>query len=127
MIWLCYFISDKQFESKTPYEIMQLLAKALADRGDPDIKGSDFWEKYRSEEDFWNEAMAVAPGRPNVGTPLQYPKLPKGYKLIGTSDSLEAGRVTIDDEKTESTGEPVAVQWLREHYGVAEWPMSWHR
>ncbi|MCL4458367.1 MAG: molybdopterin-dependent oxidoreductase [Chloroflexi bacterium] len=127
MIWLRDFVIEKQFESKTPFDIMLLLAKALVDRGDPDIKGSDFWEKYKSEEEFWTEALAGAPGKPNIGTPLPYPNLPKGYKLIGAPDSLEAGRVKIDDAKKEIKGEPVTVKWLREHHGVAVWPMSWYR
>lgn len=127
MIWLRDFVIEKQFESRTPFEIMLLLAKALAERGDPDIKASDFWEKYKSEEDFWTEALAGAPGKPNIGSPLPYPNLPKGYKVIGTPESLEAGRVKIDDAKKEVRGEPVTVKWLRENHGVAVWPMSWYR
>lgn len=127
VLWIRDFVIAKQYESKTPYDIMQLLAKALADRGDPDIKASDFWEKYKDEEAYWTEALAGAPGRPNVGEPLPYPKLPAGYKLIGTPDSLDAGRVTIDNEKKEIKGEPVTIKWMREHHGVAVWPMSWQR
>ena len=59
--------------------------------------------------------------------PLPYPQYPAGYKIIGTPDSLEAGRVTIDNEKKEIRGEPVTVQWLREHHGVAVWPMAYFR
>ena len=127
VIWLRDFVIEKQFESKTPFEIMNALAKALYDRGDADIKPEDFWEKYNEEADFWTEALAGAPGRPNVGTPLPYPQYPAGYKIIGTPDSLEAGRVTIDDEKKEIKGELVTAQWLREHNGVAIWPMSYYR
>ena len=127
MIWLRDFVIGKQFESKTPYDIMQLLAKALADRGDPDVKASDFWDKYKSEEDFWTEALAGAPGRPNVGTPLPYPQYPAGYKLVGTPDSLETGNAKVDDTKKQITGDLVTVKWMRDHHGVAVWPMSWNR
>ncbi len=114
-------------ESKKPTEIMNMLAKKLHELGDPDIKGSDFWEKYKTEEDFVNEMLAVAPGRVNVGTPLPYPQYPEGYKLIGTPDSLEKGDVTIDHEKKVVKGKPVTVEWLRNNNGVAIWPMSWYR
>ncbi len=127
VIWLRDFVIKKQFESRTPYDIMQMLAKALAERGDEDIKANNFWDKYKSEEDFWNEALAVAPGRANAGEPSPYPDLPKNYKLVGTSDSLEKGRVTIDHKKKLVKGEPLTVKWLREHHGVSIWPMSWYR
>lgn len=127
VLWLRDFVIPTQFEARTPYQIMQFLAKALGARGDPDVKGADFWEKYKSEEDFWNEALAVSPGRPNVGDPLPYPHLPKGYKIIGTPDSLDGGHVTVDDKKKEVDGAPLTVAWLRAHHGVAVWPMSWGR
>jgi len=127
VLWLRDFVIEKQFESQTPYEIMQMLAKALMDRGDTDIKAGDFTDKYKSEEDFWNEALAVAPGRANAGEPRPYPNLPKNYKLVGTPDSLESRQVVIDDDKKVVTGAPVTVKWLREHHGVVIWPMSWHR
>ncbi len=114
-------------ESKNPVEIMNLLAKRLYELGDKDIKPSDFWEKYKSEEDFVNEMLAVAPGRANLGEPLPYPNFPEGYKLIGTPDSLEQGRVTIDHDKKTVKGEPVTVAWMRKHQAVAVWPMSYHR
>ncbi len=114
-------------ESKKPTDIMKLLAKKLNELGDSDIKASDFWEKYRTEEDFVNEMLAVAPGRVNVGTPLPYPRYPEGYKLIGTPDSLEKGEVTIDDKSKVVKGKPVTVEWLRNNNGVAIWPMSWYR
>ena len=114
-------------ESKTPFEIMNGLAKALVKHGDTDIKAEDFWAKYKTEEDFWNEALLPAPGKPNVGEPLPYPKLPEGYKLLGTPDSLEAGSVKINHKKKVVQGKPLTVKWLREHYGVADWPMSWRR
>ncbi len=127
VLWLRDFVIEKQFESRTPFEIMQTLAKALGDRGDPDIKAEDFWGRYKSEEEFWTEALAGSPGRAHAGDPLPYPKLPKNYKLVGTPDSLEVGRVTIDHKKKVVKGEPVTVKWMREHHGVAVWPMSWHR
>ncbi|MCL4491907.1 MAG: molybdopterin-dependent oxidoreductase [Nitrospirae bacterium] len=114
-------------ESKKPTDIMKLLAKKLNELGDSDIKASDFWEKYKTEEDFVNEMLAVAPGRVNVGTPLPYPRYPEGYKLIGTPDSLEKGEVTIDDKSKVVKGKPVTVEWLRNNNGVAIWPMSWYR
>jgi anaerobic selenocysteine-containing dehydrogenase len=114
-------------ECKKPFEIMNLLAKKLRDLGDTDIDPKEFWKKYGTEEDFTNEMLSVSPGRANVGSPLPYPKYPEGYTLVGTPDSLEAGRVKIDDEKKKVVGEPLTVAWLREHHGVAIWPMSWQR
>ncbi|GAB4406566.1 MAG: molybdopterin-dependent oxidoreductase [Thermodesulfovibrionales bacterium] len=114
-------------ESKKPTDIMNMLAKKLHELSDPDIKPEDFWEKYKTEEDFVNEMLAVAPGRVNVGTPLPYPQYPEGYKLIGTPDSLEKGEVTIDHAKKVVKGKPVTVEWLRNNHGVAIWPMSWYR
>ena len=87
------------YECKKPTEIMNMLAKKLNELGDADLKASDFWEKYKTEEDFVNEMLAPAPGRVNVGTPLPYPQYPEGYKLIGTPDSLEKGEVTVDKDK----------------------------
>ncbi len=114
-------------ECKKPTEIMNLLAKRLSELGDPDIKAEDFWAKYRTEEDFVNEMLAPAPGRPNIGTPLPYPKYPEGYTLIGTPESLEKGDATVDNEKKQVRGKPLTVEWLRANKGVAVWPMSWQR
>lgn len=127
LIYLRDFVIDKMYESKTQYDIMIALAKKLQEKGDPDINPADFWEKYPTEEAFWNEALKVSPGRANCGQPLPYPDYPVNYKLLGTPESLEAGQVEIDDEKKEIRGEPVTVQWLRDHHGVAVWPMSWYR
>jgi anaerobic selenocysteine-containing dehydrogenase len=127
LIYLRDFAIEKMYESMTQYDIAWALAKKLYEKGDPDIKPEDFWEKYPTEEDFWNEALKKAPGRAHAGTPLPYPHLPVNYKLYGTPDSLEAGKVTIDDEGKKVIGEYVTVQWLREHHGVAVWPMSWFR
>lgn len=127
MLSLRDFVIDKQFESKTPYDIMQLLAQALVDRGDAEIKAADFGGKYKREEDFWDEALAAAPGRPNVGTPLPYPQYPQGYKILGTPDSLDTGRAKVDNDKKVIQGDPVTVQWMRDHHSVAVWPMSYLR
>lgn len=127
LIYLRDFAIDKMYESKTQYDVMIDLAKKLHEKGDPDIKPEDFWEKYSKEEDYWDEALAPAPGRNHAGLPLPYPNLPVDYKLKGTPDSLEAGQVTLDDEKKEVKGEPVTVEWMRAHHGVAVWPMSWYR
>lgn len=115
------------YESRTPTDIMNMLARRLHELGDPDIKPADFWERYRSQDDFVNEMLQPAPGRANVGQPLPYPNLPEGYTLFGTPDSLEAGRVQIDHQRKVVRGEPVTAAWLRAHKGVAVWPMSWHR
>ena len=125
MLSLRDFVIEKQFESKTPFDIMLLLAQALAER-DPDFPLAEF-TKYKREEDFWNEALAGAPGRPNIGTPLPYPQYPRGYKLVGTPDSLESGQAKVDHEKKQVTGSLLTVEWMREHHGVAVWPMSWYR
>ena len=120
-------VIEPLYESKKPTEIMNLIAKRLADLGDSDLKGSDFWQKYRTEEDFVNEMLAPAPGKSNIGTPLPYPKYPEGYTLIGTPDSLEHGDVTIDHEKKTVVGKLLTAEWLRANNGVAVWPMSWYR
>lgn len=114
-------------ECKKPFDIMMLLAKKLYALGDKDIDPKDFWEKYKKEEDFVDDMLSVSPGRPHVGSPLPYPKYPEGYTLVGTPDSLEAGRVKIDHEKKKVIGEPLTVAWLRKNHGVAIWPMSWYR
>jgi len=115
------------YECKKPTEIMNLLTKKLVEMGDPDLKGSDFWEKYKTEEDFVDEMLAVSPGRVNVGTPLPYPKYAEGYKLVGTPESLEKGDVIVDEKRKLVKGKPVTVEWLRKNHGVAVWPMSWKR
>lgn len=126
-LWLRDSVIEPLYECKKPTDIMNLLAKKLVERGDADIKASDFWEKYESEEDFVNEMLAPAPGRNHAGEPIPYPNYPLGYKLIGTPDSLESGNVVIDDEKKTVTGDLVTVEWMRSHKGVAVWPMSWNR
>ena len=115
------------YEAKNQVEIMNLLAKALHDAGDSDIQGKDFWDKYKKEEDFWNEMLRKAPGRNNVGVPLPYPQYPEGYKILGTPDSLESRQVTIDHDKKVVQGQPLTAEWLRANKGVAVWPMAWYR
>lgn len=120
-------VIEPLYESKKPTDIMNMIAKKLHELGDKDIDPKEFWEKYKTEEDFVNEMLSVSPGRPNVGTPLPYSKYPEGYKLVGTPDSLEKGDATVDHEKKVVKGKPVTVEWLRENHGVAIWPMSWLR
>lgn len=127
VLWLRDRVINPLHESKCPTDIMNMLAKKLSDLGDTDFKASDFWDKYKSEEDFVNEMLAPAPGRNHAGEPVPYPHLPLGYKLQGTPDSLDAGRVTIDHEKKVVKGELVTVDWMRKNKGVAVWPMSWNR
>ncbi len=115
------------YECRKPTEIMNMLAKRLYELGDRDIRPEDFWEKYKTEEDFVNHMLEVTPGRPNVGRPLPYPQYPEGYKIYGTPDSLERGEVRIDHKKKKVFGKPLTVEWLREHHGVANYPMSWYR
>ncbi|ACL19266.1 molybdopterin oxidoreductase [Desulfitobacterium hafniense DCB-2] len=127
VLWLRDRVINPLHEAKCPTDIMNMLAKKFNELGDSDFKASDFWDKYKSEEDFVNEMLAPAPGRNHAGEPVPYPHLPLGYKLIGTPDSLDAGRVTIDHEKKTVKGEPVTVDWMRNNKGVAVWPMSWNR
>jgi len=127
LIYLRDVVIDKLHESKTQYEIMMALAKKLYEKGDADIKPKDFWERFPTEEAFWNEALKKAPGRAHAGEPLPYPNLPVNYKLYGTPDSLENGNVSIDHKNKKVVGEYLTIQWLRNHHGVATWPMSWNR
>ncbi len=127
VIYLRDAVISPLYEAKKPTEIMNMLAKRLYELGDPDIKPEDFWEKYKGEDDFVNEMLAVAPGRHNVGRPLPYPQYPEGYQILGTPESLEKGEVVIDHEKKVIKGKPVTVEWLRRNKGVAIWPMSWYR
>ena len=127
VLWLRDAVIEPMYECKKPTDIMNALAKKLAERGDADIKAEDFWDKFPTEEDFVNEMLSTSPGRNHAGEPVPYPQYPLGYKLLGTPDSLEEGRVTIDHEEKTVVGEPVTVKWMRENNGVAVWPMSWHR
>ncbi|RJQ42747.1 MAG: dehydrogenase [Nitrospiraceae bacterium] len=110
-------------ESKTPYEIMISLSEALVRNHDPDIMPDDFTLKYKNEESFINEILAEAPGLYNYGEPRPYPDLPEGCFIIGAPDNPSA----IWGQKTIRQGEPVTVDWLRKHNGVAIWPASYYR
>jgi anaerobic selenocysteine-containing dehydrogenase/Fe-S-cluster-containing hydrogenase component 2 len=110
-------------DSKTPYEIMIALSDALIKNNDPDIRIEDFRKKYMSEEDFINESLSEAPGFYNIGEPRPYPDIPEGALILGTPDNPTA----VWGTKTIKKGEPVTVQWLREHHGVAVWPAGYYR
>jgi thiosulfate reductase/polysulfide reductase chain A len=111
------------YESKTPFEIMMVLSDSLIKNGDPDIKGEDFDQKYKDEEDFINEILAEAPGFYNAGTPLPYPDLPEGCLIIGAPDNPAA----VWGKKIIKEGNILTVDWLRKHNGVAIWPASYYR
>ena len=110
-------------ESKTPFEIMIALSDALIKNGDSDIKTEDFNKRYKNEEDFINEIVSEAPGFYNIGKPLPYPEFPEGALIIGTPDSPMA----MLNGKVIKHGEPLTVDWLRKHHGVAIWPASYYR
>ena len=109
--------------SKTPFEIMIALSKALEKNGDPDINAGDFEDRYKDEEAFVNEMLYDAPGFYNVGEPLPYPDLPEGCLIKGTPDNPGAvwGKLVIKQ------GEPLTADWLRRHHGVAVWPAGYYR
>lgn len=110
-------------KSRTDYEIMITLSDALIKNGDHDIKASDFRDRYNNEEDFINEILGDAPGFYNIGDPLPYPDLPEGCKIIGVPDNPTASL----EDKVIKAGEPLTVDWLRRHNGVAVWPASYYR
>lgn len=110
-------------KSKTDYEIMIALSDALIKNGDTDIKAKDFRERYKDEEDFINEILSDAPGFYNIGGPLPYPDLPEGCIITGAPDNTGASL----DNKVIKRGEPLTVDWLRRHNGVAVWPASYSR
>ncbi len=110
-------------ESKTPFEFMIALSEALINNNDPDIRSQDFSGKYGNEEDFINEILTETPGFYNIGDPLPYPDLPEGSLITGTPDNPTA----VHKGKAVKTGEPLTVDWLRKHHGVAVWPASYYR
>jgi anaerobic selenocysteine-containing dehydrogenase/ferredoxin len=116
-------VIEPLYESKTPFEFMVHVSDALIKHGDPDIRAEDFSKKYNDEEDFINEILSEAPGFYNIGTPLPYPDLPEGCRITGTPDNPGA----ILGDKTIREGEPLTVDWLRRHHGVAVWPASYYR
>ncbi len=109
-------------ESKTPFEIMMTLSRALINRGDTDIRESDF-AAYENEEAFIDEILSEAPGFYNLGTPLPYPELPEGCLIVGTPDNPGA----VWGTKTIREGDLLTVEWLRKNNGVAVWPASYYR
>jgi anaerobic selenocysteine-containing dehydrogenase/Fe-S-cluster-containing dehydrogenase component len=111
------------YESKTDFEMMIALSKALISNGDPDLKAEDFRDQYKDEEAFINEILGDAPGFYNIGQPLPYPDLPEGCRIIGIPDNPTA----ILDDKVIKEGEPLTVEWLRNNHGVAVWPTSYYR
>lgn len=110
------------YESKTPFEIMKTLARALIDNGDNDIRQEDF-DKYRDEEDFINEMLLETPGFYNIGSPLSYPELPEGCLIFGAPDNP----IAIWGKKVIKQGSPLTVEWLRRNNGVAVWPTGYYR
>ncbi|RJQ51791.1 MAG: dehydrogenase [Nitrospiraceae bacterium] len=110
-------------DSKTPYEIMAALSGALIRNGDPDVRAGDFILRYKDEEDFINEILAGSPGLYNVGEPLPYPDLPEGCMITGVPDNPSA----VWGNEVIKQGEPLTVDWLRKHNGVAIWPASYYR
>jgi len=91
--------------------------------GDTDIKAEDFRLKYIDEEAFINEILSETPGFYNIGDPLPYPGLPEGCLIRGVPDNPDA----LWGNKILKHGEPVTVDWLRKHNGVAVWPASYLR
>jgi len=110
------------YESRTPFEIMKTLATALIEEGDPDIRREDFY-KYTDEEDFVDEMLSETPGFYNLGSPLPYPELPEGCLIVGTPDNP----IAIWGKEVIKNGEPLTVEWLRRHNGVAIWPVGYYR
>lgn len=110
------------YESKSPFDIMKILADALSKAGDSDIDMSCF-DLYASEEELINEQLSECPGLINAGSPLPYPKLPEGAVIRGVPDDPNA---YINDELIHK-GELLTVDWLRKHDGVAAWPVSYRR
>jgi anaerobic selenocysteine-containing dehydrogenase/Fe-S-cluster-containing hydrogenase component 2 len=111
------------YESRTPYEIMTCLSEAFIKNGDPDIKAEDFAHKYGSETGFINTQLIDTPGFYNIGTPLPYPELPEGCRIIGTPDNPRA----LLGDRIIKEGELLTVDWLRKNNGVAVWPASYYR
>jgi anaerobic selenocysteine-containing dehydrogenase/Fe-S-cluster-containing hydrogenase component 2 len=116
-------VIEPLYESKTPFDFMITLSEALIRNGDSDIKAEDFRLRYENEEEFINEILSGSPGFYNIGKPLPYPDLPEGCKIQGVPDNPRA----IWGDKVIKEGEPLTVDWLRKHNGVAVWPASYYR
>ncbi len=110
------------YESRTPFEIMKTLSKALIENGDHEIMDKDF-DKYRDEEDFINEMLSETPCFYNIGSPLPYPELPEGCLILGVPDDP----IAIWGRKVIREGKPLTVEWLRRNNGVAVWPAGYYR
>jgi len=59
---------------------MNLLARKLVELGDQDLKASDFWEKYKSEEDFVNEMLGRVPREGECGDSSSLSQIPRGVQ-----------------------------------------------
>ena len=101
---------------------MPILAQALADAGDSDITASCIGS-YGSEEELLDAQLSECPSFLNVGSPLPYPQYPEGALIKGVPDDPE---VYLNGSLIRR-GRKLTVSWLREHGGVAAWPMSYHR
>ena len=110
------------YESKPPFEIMRILAQALADAGDSDITASCIGS-YGSEEELLDAQLSECPCFLNVGSPLPYPQYPEGALIKGVPNDPE---VYLNGSLIRR-GRKLTVSWLREHGGVAAWPMSYYR
>ncbi|WP_322597249.1 molybdopterin-dependent oxidoreductase [Acetivibrio straminisolvens] len=111
-----------QHESKSPFWIMQKLAKALVVAGDTDINESMF-TCYQTEEDLLNIQLRKCPGLRNIGRPLPYPQYPEGALIEGVPENPN---VYFNGELIRK-GEALTVEWLRKNGGRAAWPASYYR
>ncbi|SFR57593.1 Anaerobic selenocysteine-containing dehydrogenase [Anaeromicropila populeti] len=111
-----------QYESKTPFWIMQNLASALVEAGDEEIAHNKL-NCYQSEEDLLNTQLRSCPGLRNIGQPLPYAQYPEGALIEGIPDNPN---VYVEGELIHK-GESLTVSWLRENDGVAAWPVSYYR
>jgi His/Glu/Gln/Arg/opine family amino acid ABC transporter permease subunit len=111
------------YEAKTPYEFMIYMSEALIRNGDPDIKDKDFSKKYKNEESFIDDMLTDSPAYYNTGSPLPYPDLPEGCLIMGSPDNPSA----VIGKDIVKEGDPLTVEWLRKHNGVAVWPASYYR
>lgn len=111
-----------QYESKSPFWIMQNLAAALITAGDEDIDQSKF-NCYQSEEDLLNTQLRSCPGLRNIGQPIPYSQYPEGALIEGIPENPN---VYFEGELIHK-GEPLTVEWLRKNNGVATWPVGYYR
>ena len=76
-----------------------MLAKKLNELGDADLKASDFWEKYKTEEDFVNEMLAPAPGRVMSERLCRILSILKDINLSARLIPLRKAKLTVDKDK----------------------------